>query len=269
MSQNVVITGAASGLGKALALRYAGPDVKICVADINFERGQEVVDQAKQKGAEAFYQSCDITNQKDIDDLAEALKAHWDGQIDILVNNAGVATGGGLGYEDIEQWQWVFNINLFGAIRICRTLVPLMQARSQGTILNIASQAGLTPAPLMGSYNASKAATISFSETMHLELARDNIHVCVACPSFFATNLGESLRSTQPGLDKSLGRFLNRPGINADQVADLIYRGVAAKNFMIVTHKEGRMAFRLKNWLPLNRYLKMMKEKTKNFGNIK
>lgn len=269
MSQNVVITGAASGLGKALALRYAAADVKICVADINFERGQEVINLLKEKGAEAFYQSCDITKQDDIDDLVEAVKTNWDGQVDILVNNAGVATGGGLEYEDPEQWQWVFGINLFGTVRVTQALVPLMQARGRGTIINIASQAGITPAPLMGSYNASKAATVSFSETMHLELARDNIHVSVACPSFFATNLGESLRSNHPGLDKSLGRLLNKPGINADQVADLICRGTEAKDFMIITHKEGRMAYRLKSWLPINRYLRMMKEKTKNFGNIK
>lgn len=89
-----------------------------------------------------------------------------------------------------------------GMVRVCRAFVPLMKQQGGGKIVNIASQADIAPAPLMGSYNASKVAAVSFSVTMHLELADNNIHVSVASPSFFSTNLDGSLRSKRPGVKK-------------------------------------------------------------------
>ncbi|MEP7766313.1 SDR family NAD(P)-dependent oxidoreductase, partial [Sanguibacter sp. 26GB23] len=84
-----------------------------------------------------------------------------------------------LEYEDIEQWQWVLNINLLGLVRMTKAFVPLLSAQTHSQIINIASQAGITPIPYMASYNASKAAVVSFSETMYLELAKSGIQVSV------------------------------------------------------------------------------------------
>ncbi|GAC17415.1 SDR family oxidoreductase [Paraglaciecola arctica] len=265
MNKNVLITGGASGLGEALALHYAKQNFEVCIADLNSERAHKVVDSITKSGGKAFFLPCDITNEADIETLQQQLQSRWS-TLDVLVNNAGVATGGALEFEDIEQWEWVLNINVLGMVRMCRTFVPMMKQQSAGKIVNIASQAGITPAPLMGSYNASKAAVVSFSETMHLELADDNIHVSVACPGFFSTNLDESMRSKQPGVAKLVSKMLhNSSDITAAQVAEAIYQDSENLKFMTITHKDGRTAFRMKRWLAPMRYLAMMKKQLKNF----
>jgi short-subunit dehydrogenase len=97
------------------------------------------------------------------------------------------------------------NINVLGMVRMTPAFAPMMKAQKKASIINIASQAGITPIFFMGSYNASKAAVVSFSETMHIELAKDNIQVSVVCPSFFPTNLDQGMRSTQPGVQELVG----------------------------------------------------------------
>lgn len=269
MSFNVLVTGGASGLGKALALRYAKAGAQVCISDINPDAAAEVVKQIENYQGQAFFIPCDITQQQDVDQLQQVLSEKWQ-HLDVLVNNAGVATAGSLEFEDIEQWQWVMNINLIGMVRMTKSFAPMLRPVSDNartpSIVNIASQAGITPIPMMASYNASKAAVVSFSETMHLELAREGIHVSVACPSFFNTNLDKSLRSNQPGADKLVKKMLTRSDIDADQVADIIFQGAEKQQFMIITHKQGRAAHRLKRLLPTRRYLNMIKQKTRSFG---
>ena len=265
MMKTVLITGGASGLGEALAWHYAKQNFEVCIVDLNTQRGHKVVDSITQSGAAAFFLPCDITDEADIDTLKGQLQSRWD-KVDVLVNNAGVATGGALEFEDIQQWEWVININVLGMVRMCRAFVPMMKQQGAGKIVNIASQAGITPAPLMGSYNASKAAVVSFSETMHLELQGSKIHVSVACPGFFSTNLDESMRSKQPGVAKLVSKMLHTySDITAAQVAQAIYQDSEALKFMTITHKDGRSAFRFKRWLPPMRYLAMMKKQLKNF----
>jgi NAD(P)-dependent dehydrogenase (short-subunit alcohol dehydrogenase family) len=203
-TERVLITGGASGLGEALALHYATNSAQVCIADINVEGAQTVLKKTAEVGGSAFFLTCDITQQQDVDNLASTIKERWSG-LDILINNAGVATGGVLEFEDIDQWQWVMNINVLGMVRMTPAFAPMMKAQKKASIINIASQAGITPISFMGSYNASKAAVVSFSETMHIELAKDNIQVSVVCPSFFPTNLDQGMRSTQPGVQELVG----------------------------------------------------------------
>jgi NAD(P)-dependent dehydrogenase (short-subunit alcohol dehydrogenase family) len=265
MSKTALITGGASGLGEALAHEYTEQGYEVCIADLNPQRAEKVVQAITEKGGSAFFLPCDITSESDIETLKEQLLSRWQ-SIDVLINNAGVATGGALEFEDLEQWEWVININVFGIVRMCRAFVPQMKQQGAGKIVNIASQAGITPSPLMGSYNVSKASVVSFSETMHLELAEHNIHVSVACPGFFSTNLDESLRSKQPGVAKLVSKMLhNSSDITAAQVAKAIYHDSENEKFITITHPEGRTAYRMKRWLAPMRYLNMMKKQLKNF----
>jgi NAD(P)-dependent dehydrogenase (short-subunit alcohol dehydrogenase family) len=261
----IVITGGATGLGQALALKWAQKHdgAKICIADINAARAVETIEQLNALGAEAFYVECDITKDDDVHELAHKLDARWQG-IDYVFNNAGVATGGSLLDETIDQWQWVFDINVLGMVRVSRALVPLMRRQGSGYFVNIASQAGLTPIPYMGSYNAVKAAVVAFSETMKLELAPDGIDVSVVCPSFFKTNLDESMRSTNPAAHKMINRFFSKADITKEEVAESIYQQVKDKRFLILTHKLGKKAFLLKKLLPSQRYIASMLGQTKS-----
>lgn len=257
--KKILITGAGSGLGKALALRYAKADTQICVADVNVEGANQVVDLISQQGGSAFFLSCDITQQWDVDKLAIALSERWQ-SLDMLINNAGVATAGSIESESLEQWQWVLDVNVLGQVRTTKAMLPLLRKSSadKRDIINIASQAGLTAGPGMGSYSVTKAAVISFSETAHLELADEGIHVSVVCPAFFDTNLNQSLRSDDPSMQNVVNKLIKKSGVTADAIAQIIFDQVAKRKFMIITHKSGRNAFRLKRYLPIERYLKIV-----------
>lgn len=264
----ILITGGATGLGQAIALKWAekwvnkDKDISICIADINQERGDKTVDMLCAQGANAFYVHCDITSDNDVNTLAQIIETHWGG-VDYVFNNAGVATGGSLLDETIDQWQWVFNINVLGMVRVSRALLPLMRKQGSGYFINVASQAGLTPIPYMGSYNAVKAAVVSFSETMKLELAPDNINVSVVCPSFFKTNLDESMRSNNPASHKMINKFFAKADMTKEKVAESIYQQVGQGKFLILTHKLGKRAFLLKKLLPTQRYISNMLNQTK------
>jgi len=264
--KKVLITGAGSGLGKALALRYATLGDEVCVADLNETAAQEVAEKINADGGNAFAIVCDITKQWDVEKLALQLRERWH-SLDILVNNAGVATAGLLESESLEDWQWVIDINVLGHVRMTKAMLPLLRDshHQQRTIINIASQAGLTSAPGMGSYSVSKAAMVSYSETAHLELVHEGIHVCAACPAFFDTNLNTSLRTNDASMQHVVNKLIKKSGITADEIANKIIEGAKAKRFLIITHKDGLMAHRMKRFLSIERYLKIIAKRTKQF----
>ncbi len=264
--RKVLITGAGSGLGRALAQLYAGKGAEVCVADVNQEGGEETVNLITHAGGSAFFLSCDITQQWDVDKLAMSLAERW-GSLDALINNAGVASAGQLEFESMEQWQWVLDINLLGHVRMTKAMLPLLRksVNAQKDVINIASQAGITAAPGMGSYCVSKAAMVSYSETAHLELAAENIHVSVVCPAFFDTNLNKSLRSGDAKMQGVVDKMIKSSGVSADSIARKIIDGVTKRKFMILTHKQGIKAYRLKRFLPIERYLSMVKKRTSKY----
>jgi len=251
-------------LGQSIALAWASKNnnVKICIADIHNIRGEETLSMLNARGIDGFYQHCDITLDEDVNTLISALETRWGG-VDLVFNNAGVATGGSLADESIAQWQWVIDINLLGMVRVSQAVLPLFKKQGSGYFVNIASQAGLTPIPYMNSYNAVKAAVVSLSETMKLELAPDNIDVSVVCPSFFKTNLDESMRSDNPAMHKMMARLFKKSDMTREAVANTIYDQVKQKRFLILTHKLGKRAFLMKKLLPSSRYINSMLKQTK------
>ena len=270
MTTRLLITGGATGLGKAMALSWAKhqqANVSICIADINAERGNATVAELEALGATAFYMHCDISKQQDIDNLRAFVIAQWQG-IDIVVNNAGVASGGSLLGESIEQWQWILDINLLGMVRVSQSFYADFKAQGHGYFINIASQAGLTPIPFMNSYNAVKSAVVGLSETMKLELAFDNIDVSVVCPSFFKTNLDESMRTSEPAMKKMMARAFDKSDISAEQVAETIYQQAQKRKFLILTHKLGKQAYLMKKLLPVAWYIKSMLKKTQSMQRL-
>ncbi len=265
--RKILITGAGSGLGEALAKKYAAQGAEICVADVNEEGGKAVAKTIQDMGGEAFFVKCDITQQWDVDKLVMTVAERWR-SVDMLINNAGVATAGKIESETLEQWQWVIDINLLGHVRMTKACLPLLRnsEAANKTIINIASQAGLTAAPGMASYCVTKAAMVSLSETMHLEFSEENIHVAVVCPAFFDTNLNQSLRSSDPKMQSLVTKLIKKSGVSAEQIADKIFDAVVAKKFMIVTHKDGLAAYRLKRFLSMERYLKIVKKRMAKFA---
>lgn len=255
--KRLVITGGGSGLGRALALKWARQGAAVCVTDREGEAADKVAEEVIQAGGESIAVQADVTSEADWLTVLEQIQQRW-GALDILINNAGVATAGDFETESIEQWQWILDINLLGIVRGCQTLAPLFRQQGQGQIINVSSQAGITHMPGMGSYNAVKAAVIAFSETLRLELAADNIQVSVICPSFFRTNLDKSMRTAQPHYKARVGRYFERATLTAEQVADYVYKSAQTDAFMVLPHKEGRKAWYMKRFMPNLRYINMM-----------
>lgn len=249
--QRIFITGGASGLGRELALRFARAGWRVCIADIHDGRGAET---AAALGPGAEYLRCDVTREEDLQAAAHRLEEHWGG-VDVVVNNAGVADAGAIEEVPLDTWSWILDVNLLGVVRGCRAFTPLFKRQGHGHFVNVASMAGLLDVPLMASYNASKAAVVSLSETLQNELAGDGIGVTLVCPGFFKTGLADSLRTQDPGLRSALEGLFARSPVTAGQIAELVYRAVERGSFYVLPHRAGRMAWWLKRLLPRRLYL--------------
>lgn len=254
----IAITGAASGLGRELALRWAREGSRIALADINGERLAAVAQEVVAAGGKALVQKCDVRLTDDVDALVATCEREWGG-LDILVNNAGVAGGGTFDRLTDEDWHWLLDINLMGVVRGARAASSLFKRQGNGRIVNIASMAGLLAPPGMSSYNVAKTAVVALSETLHGELAPFGIQVTCVCPSFFRTNLMESLRTPDAAMRKSFDRLLDTSDITAADIAEQVYRDVTAGRFLCLPHRKGRQAWWMKRAL-YSRYLAEMEK---------
>jgi NAD(P)-dependent dehydrogenase (short-subunit alcohol dehydrogenase family) len=252
----IFITGGASGLGRATALRFARAGFRVCIGDVHDARGEET---RALLGPEGLYLRCDVTREEDLRAAAAELERRWGG-VDVVMNNAGVAGAGAIEDVSLADWQWIIDINLLGVVRGCRAFVPMLKRQRSGHIVNVASMAGLLDVPLMSSYNATKAAVVSLSETLDNELAEHGVGVSVVCPSFFKTNLSESMRATDPGLHVAMNKLLDRGKLTAEDVADQIFDAVQAKVFYVLPHADGRRAWRMKSLLPRSVYTALIRK---------
>ncbi|WNG47767.1 SDR family oxidoreductase [Archangium minus] len=261
-TQRIFITGGASGLGRAIALRFGRAGWRVCIADVNDTRGAETLQALAPLTSHTHYLRCDVTREEELTAASEWLTANWGG-VDVVVNNAGVAQAGGIEDVPLSDWQWIVDINLLGVVRGCKVFTPLFKRQGRGHFVNVASMAGLLDMPRMSSYNATKAAVVSLSETLQNELADDRIGVSLVCPSFFKTNLGDSLRTSDPGMRTALTKLLERSPITADDIADQIFRAVEQREFYVLPHKEGRRAWLMKKLLPRDIYSSMIQKRTR------
>lgn len=259
--RRVFVTGAASGLGRAIATRFARAGDRVLVGDVDVA-GEAVAESLRSAGAsDAFFLRCDVTRDQDVAAARDALEARWGG-VDVVVNNAGVALAGGIDVVSMEDWSWIVDVNLLGVVRGCRTFTPVFKRQRRGHFVNVASMAGLLDVPFMSAYNATKAAVVSLSETLQNELRDDGVRVSVICPSFFQTNIASNMRATEPGLRAVTEKLLARSRLTADDVADDVFRAVEAGRFYVLSHEEGRAAWMMKRLLPRRVYASVMRRRT-------
>jgi NADP-dependent 3-hydroxy acid dehydrogenase YdfG len=242
MADRVLVTGSASGLGRAIAARFHQAGHRVLVSDVDGDRATAA---AEELGARAI--RLDVTDDGDWAAARDWCAREWGG-LDILVNNAGVAAGGRFEKIDIADWDWIWEINLKGVIRGCRTFVPDFKARRGGHLVNVASLAGIMNLPGMSSYNVTKAAVISLSDTLRLELEPYGVHTTVVCPGFVRTNLNATLRSPDPAIVKVMDKLMASSTVTADDVAEQVFDAVARKRFLVLTHKDGRRSALLKRF---------------------
>lgn len=247
-STRILITGGASGFGKALAENYLKSGAKVLITDINDEIGHATCSELGTLG-EIHFQRADTRSEADWDALHNWCEQHWGG-LDILINNAGVAAAGTIDKAPLEDWQWIIDVNLLGVVLGCKTFSNAFKEKGAGQIINIASLAAIANAPLMASYNVTKAGVVSLSETLCHELTAYGINVSVVCPSFFKTNLGDTFRTTEAGMHKTLDKLLSGGKMSANDVAKYTIKQAQKNQFMILPHREGRLLWRLKRTTP-------------------
>lgn len=229
----VLITGAASGLGAALAARYAAAGARVVRADI-------ATPTSSLPGATFLH--LDVTSEVDWRQAIE--RVHSDlGGLDVLVNNAGIASGGRIDQVDTAHWQRMFEINVLGAVNGCRTFTPLFKEQGCGHIVNIASLAGLVHPAAMSPYTAGKAAVVAVSESLRYELAPWGIDVSVVCPSFFRSNLSSSVTGADPLAAHVATKLIDRAPRNADDVAVQVIDAINRKRFLVLPDRSARLAY--------------------------
>ncbi|MFZ6049188.1 SDR family oxidoreductase [Pseudomonas sp. CR3202] len=255
MHNRIMITGAGSGLGREIALRWAREGWKLALSDVNEAGLAETLKLVREAGGDGFTQRCDVRDYSQLTALAQACEEKLGG-IDIIVNNAGVASGGFFEELSLEDWDWQIAINLMGVVKGCKAFLPLLQ-KSKGRIINVASMAALMQGPAMSNYNVAKAGVVALSESLLIELKEEGVGVHVVCPSFFQTNLLDSFRGPTPAMKQQVGKLLESSPISAADIADYIFREVAAGAFMILPHEQGRMAWALKQKNPQALYDEM------------
>jgi len=246
-AKRVFITGGAAGLGAALARQLTAEGARVCLGDIS-----------DADGAATDFVRCDVTQAEDVAQAAAWVQDNWGG-VDLVINNAGVAQMGPLAQTPDADWQWIFDINVMGIVRVTRAFAPIMRAQGHGAFLNIASMAGYLHLPNMAAYNATKAAVVALSETMMLELEDAGITTHVACPSFFRTDLAKGMRASDAIVAQQTTRLVERARMGAGEVAKAILAGLARGESHIFPHPEGEAAWQAKRSLPFETFLSGMR----------
>ena len=245
----IAISGAGSGLGEAMARRFAQEGYRVAVTDRDADRAENVMNDIRETGGSGFALGLDVTSDEDWELLYDKVRSEW-GRLDVLVNNAGVAGAGRLEDFGLEDWKWLMDINLMGVVRGCHRFIPMLREQGQGHIVNVASFAGMMPVPELSAYATAKAAVIALSEQLRVDLAKDGVGVSVLCPAYVQTALLDTFRSQNRNHKKTAERWMSSSPVSADDVAQVVYKGVANRTFLLLTHGETRWIWRFRRWFP-------------------
>jgi NAD(P)-dependent dehydrogenase (short-subunit alcohol dehydrogenase family) len=245
-----VITGGASGIGRAVADRAAAEGMKVVLADIEEGPLKVAVDDLTSHGADALGVVTDVADAASVRALRDRALDRF-AAVHLVHNNAGIGLGGPIWEVSEQDWRWILGVNLWGVINGVATFTPLLIEQGEGHVVNTASVAGLIAAPFLGPYNATKQAVVAISETLFKDLQAVGapVGVSVLCPGFVQTRIAESERNRPewaiadhepPGADELRGavQSLVDGGIPPAAVADRVIDAVRSNTFYILTHPE-------------------------------
>ncbi len=245
---SAVVTGSGSGLGRALALELAKRGAAVVVSDVDVDRMQETVALVEATGGRATGLAADVRDPAALDALREEALDRF-GALDLWVNNAGVAGAGAVGEAPLEDWNWVLDIDLRGVVYGCHAAVPHFAEQGRGVVLNVASSAGLIATPGMGPYNVAKAGVVALSETMYCELRNKGVGVTVLCPTFFQTNLLETIRGPAH-MAKMGAKLMKASRLDAGDIAATALDAAAAGKLYSVPMWDGYVLWLLRRLGP-------------------
>ena len=241
--KTAAITGAGSGLGRAMALAFAREGMKIALADVDQKGLDETV--SLLGNASLFSQRVDVSKENDVQAFCDRIEKPY-----LVCNNAGVSPLGAVWENSAGDWQWILGVNLWGVIHGVRAFAPRLIAQNEGYIVNTASVAGLISPPGSGAYNVTKHAVVALSESLHHDLKErnSNVGVSVLCPAYVPTGISNSERNRPAGLSRgllseetkakqaSLKKAVSSGRLTADDVAKAVVAAVKEDRFYILTH---------------------------------
>ena len=251
-----VITGGASGLGRAFADKAAALKMKLVLGDIRDEPLQQTATDLKAAGAKVVVLAGDVSKADYIEALAKLATDSF-GAVNCLFNNAGVGSGGLVWENTVKDWEWILNVNLWGVIHGVRTFTPLMleaakqDSAYEGHIVSVASIAGLITPALMGAYNVSKHAVVAHTESLYQDLAKvePRIAASVLCPGFTPTGISRSHLSRPAEMQNAsrptdsmmlaqqmVEKAVSTGKVTAVDVANITFDAIRDRQFYILTH---------------------------------
>jgi NAD(P)-dependent dehydrogenase (short-subunit alcohol dehydrogenase family) len=243
--RTAVVTGGASGIGRALALLFAREGADVVVADLDEAGMAETVAGVSRAGRRALAVKTDVSRLADVHALADRAFGEF-GTVHVVCNNAGVALWGGLESVTHKDWEWAMGVNLWGVIHGVEAFVPRMVAGKQpGHVVNTASMAGLIASQGLGIYNTTKYAVVGLSETLQKDLRGYDIGVSVLCPMGVNTQIRKSDRNRPAALRNEAaegeGRAVELIGryLPPEHVAERVLRAIYANRLYVITHEEG------------------------------
>lgn len=245
-ARRVLITGAGSGLGQALAQRYASSRARVACVDLVGERAEAT--RAALTGNGHLACTVDVGSDEAMAKLHERIVTEWGG-LDVLINNAGIASGGPMVETTMAEWRQILEVDLLSVVRGCRLFLPGMLSAGKGQILNTSSFAGLAGAPGIMTYGVAKAGVVALSEQLRAEVHRMGIRVSVICPSFFRTNLCDGAIGSEK-LRATVRHLMDTSPDTLDGVADKVFAAAERGEFMIIPTRREPFRWRLKRWFP-------------------
>jgi len=246
-----VVTGAASGIGLALCRRFAGEGMRVVLADVEGDALEAARRELVDGGAKAIAVRTDVSQADQVSALAQATLDAF-GKVHVLCNNAGVFSAGASWQVPLSDYEWVFGVNIFGVLHGIRSFVPIMLEQDEPAhIVNTASMAGVTRAPLVSAYYMSKHAVVSLSETLYLELQDGPIGVSMLCPEVINTRIGRASRNRPPHLkrgeqeeptsvlvESSLAAAIDQ-GLDPSVMAERVVNGIHDNQLYILSEEGG------------------------------
>lgn len=232
-----VVTGAASGIGRATAQALAQKGCTVAIADIDEQGLAETARSIAALGREVSTHVVDVANKQRMQDFAdEVVAAH--GRVHLVVNNAGVTVRAKLDEHSLDDFEWIVGINFWGVVYGCKFFLPHVQAAGWGAFVNISSMFGLTGIPEQSSYCATKFAVRGFSESLAIELANDNIDVICVHPGGIRTNIVRSSRGREDSSREGIINWFERNAMPPERAAAKIIKAIERRQQRVVITPE-------------------------------
>ncbi|OFV88492.1 MAG: oxidoreductase [Acidobacteria bacterium RBG_16_68_9] len=252
--RTVLVTGAASGIGKETALAFARRSADLVICDVNEDGLAKTEDLVRGLGRRVVARRVDVARREEMKEFAAAVHREVEA-VDILVNNAGVGLGGGLLDTELEDWDWIVGINIYGVIHGCHFFVPAMVTRGRGGhVVNVSSAAGLSASAILVAYSATKFAVLGLSEAIREELRPHGIGVTAICPGIINTPITETAPMRGPDATPETRRYMvemyRRRGYGPERVAANILKAIERGRTVAPVSPEAWFIYFLKRLSP-------------------